>query len=78
MIDGIANINIVYDNNFYKIMSKITVNYVSYLLCESLTYTENNPHYIVGFVNKDFKLEIISAEDTFNTLNHILKNKGIL
>ena len=71
MIDSIANISIVYDNNFYKIMNKIIVNHVSYLLCESLTYTENNPHYIVGFVNGDFKLEIISAGNTFNTLRSI-------
>lgn len=78
MIDGIANINIVYDNNFYRIISKMTVNHVSYLLCESLTYTENSPHYIVGFVNGDFKLEILSAEDTFNVLSYTLKNKGIL
>lgn len=78
MIDGIANISVVYDNNFYDIISKIIVNNVSYFLCESFTYTENNPHYIVGFVNKNFKLEIVSTEDTFHTLDHILKNKGIL
>lgn len=78
MINSIATISIIYDSHCYRVISKIIVNGVSYLLCESFTYTKNNPHYIVGFVNEDFDFEIINAENNYHNLNDILKTKGIL